>query len=160
MAHIDRTQKEKVIRIGKWQIKYASLCVLGLLLILTFSSLAYLESYLNVRANQPKDTETEQKIQVALVVTFDENTSTTKVVDIEPNVNARFAFNKIANITTEDTPSGKRPVEVQAKNDSLAKNQTHSWLFFVNGGLNFKGLDQYIVKNGDTLELQFSKNIG
>ena len=157
MANIDRTQKEKVINIFGRKVKYGTICVIGLLIILSFSSLAYLESYLTTRANQPKDSE-EQKMQVSLIVIFSQNSSVTKQQDIEPNANALFAFKKIANITTVDTPAGKSVYSVGIGNKSMANNQTHSWIFFVNGGLYLKGPDQYIVKDRDNLMLQFSRN--
>ena len=159
MSNIDRTQKEKVINIFGRKVKYGTICVIGLLIILSFSSLAYLESYLNTRANQPKETETEQKIQVALIIIFDENTTARKLLDIEPNANALFAFGKIANITAEDTAGGKIPSSVSAGNNTLANNQTHAWLFYANGRINLRGLEQYTVKNGDTLVLQFSQRL-
>ena len=157
MVNIDRTNKEKVIRIGNWKIKYGTVCVLGLLIILTFSSLAYLESYLNVRANAPKDAG-EAQIQVGLIITFDENTSITKITAINKGANALFAFKELGNITTQDTVKGKSAFAITAGNQSLANDETHSWFLYINGGINFRGLDQYTVNEGDNLELKYGPN--
>ena len=159
MSQIDRTNKEKVIKIGPWTIKYGTLCALGLLIILSFSSLAYLETYFSARSSNAQ-TESENKIQVVLVISFDENTSIPKTKQIESGMTALFAFKEVANITFQDNgPAGKMSESVSVGNITVANNGTHSWYFYSNGGINFKGLDLYSVSNGDVLELKYARNL-
>ncbi len=157
MAQIDRTEKEKVINIFGKKIKYGTICVLGLLLILFFSSFG---AYTSFRKAPQDDEQQDNKIEVSLVVVFDRNNTVSKLAQIEPNGNALFAFKEIANITTQETAAGKTVYSVSAGNKTLANNETHAWLFYVNGRIYFKGLEQYTVQNRDNLELQYGRNFG
>ncbi len=143
--------KEKVIKIGNFRLKYETACVAVIVVILALSSFGYIATQESAPEQQ------ENKVQTLASVDFGNFSTVRKTLLVEQGSSAEAAFKEIENISisTQNTENGKIAVSITSGNWTRINNNTDWWVFYVNGVINFNGLDRYEVKDRDVLDLRF-----
>ena len=159
MAKIDRTGAEKVLNVGPWKIKMSTFCALGLVIIMTGSSLGYIASELN-KPKEPKQPTGKNNIMSAgVVIFFDENNTVEKSANINPGQTALDVFQKVASVETISGTNGLKVILVAYKNSTATNAGDMEWSFYVNSRLTLGGVDKYTVSNGDLIMLKYEQKL-
>lgn len=130
-------------------------CIVMMILILTISGLGYVASQMAGDAEAPQ----MQGIQAIARIDFGNYTSISELVNLTQGATAEDTLNKIAVINYQVNDIGLVEVtSVMAEEHSATKNDTHMWVFYVNGVLNFNEPRQHPVQHGQTIELRYEEN--
>ncbi|MFH1424340.1 MAG: hypothetical protein ABIG20_01525 [archaeon] len=149
------TKKGKSRKFKKLK-KPGGMCGLILVIILVVSGLAYIIPYLTGETAEPQE---DAGIQVRASVSFSDYEVVTEIVNLTDGQTAEDAFNKIAVVDQKITDIGTLEIRsVSAQGYSATNNETHIWVFYTNGGLNFKEPGEYAVQYGESLELRYEEN--
>lgn len=148
-----RKTETKYYRIGRFKIRYQTLCIAAMVIILSVSSIGYIASDWASRA----DVDT-QVVQVKVVIDFGDNsTPYSEIVTLGEERTAETAFRQVAELGTLLTQSGVMVNSVRVEEKYAQNNQKSVWTFYINGVISFAGLDRYTVRNGDILMLKFEE---
>ncbi len=156
MAKIDRSEQEKTVQIGPWKVKLGNICIIGLVVILVGSSLAFFGGR-NRQQEQPQPN--KNLIQAQIVIVFNQNNTVEKVASVESGQTAFDILKKVANITTTDTINGKVVNGVSYKNLTAVNTDENQWTLFINGRQNFLGVDRHTISNGDLIVLKYESKV-
>ena len=129
------------------------LCVGSLALVLVVSMLGF-------AAMDETEEIPIQQVQVSLYF-GDSMEVVSEVINVTEGQKAQDAFNQIGNVVLDlDSMGGLEVSSVSAGNYSATANETHTWVFYINGVLRLdKYVDSYVI-NPETdafLELRFEE---
>ena len=148
---IDRSKKTYRI-LGK-RVRSDIVCGAVLVIVLVISSFAFMTN----RLTAPQD-QAVLSGQARVVITFSDFERNATIVNLTKEMTASEAFDQLVDIQGTRTQTGFNIDSVTFGSKTLANNETHMWIFYLNGALSFKDITQYRPQHADTLELVFEEN--